>query len=93
MVTEKQQARHDIDVIKASMKTVQKQLDIFKENCPSYANAIEDRVLTHFKKAFIMINEIQDKPHLFENLMTFEEALQWDNMIEMYEMNLSGKDK
>ena len=40
-----------------------------------------------------MINEIQDKPHLFENLMTFEEELQWDNMIEMYEIHLSGKEK
>ena len=50
MYEERQQARHDIDVIKATIKTVQKQLDIFKENCPSYANAIEDRVLTHFKK-------------------------------------------
>jgi len=61
MNNEKQQARHDIDVIKASLRAVIKQIFDMQDNSPSYRNPIENRVLTPLYEALAQLNEIYNE--------------------------------
>jgi len=58
MITEKQQARHDIDVCKASLKAVIKQVSSIKG---AYQEPINSRVLEKLVVALSQLNEIYDE--------------------------------
>ena len=58
MITEKQQARHDIEVCKASLKTVIKQVSSIKG---AYQEPINSRVLEKLVVALSQLNEIYDE--------------------------------
>ena len=55
MITEKQQARHDIDVCKASLKAVIKQVSSIKG---AYQETINSRVLEKLRVALCQLDEI-----------------------------------
>jgi hypothetical protein len=58
MITEKQQARHDIDVCKASLRAVIKQVSSIKG---AYQEPINSRVLEKLVVALSQLNEIYDE--------------------------------
>ena len=58
MITERQQARHDIDVCKASLKAVIKQVSSIKG---AYQEPINSRVLEKLLVALSQLNEIYDE--------------------------------
>ena len=58
MITEKQQARHDIEVCKASLKAVIKQVSSIKG---AYQEPINSRVLEKLVVALSQLNEIYDE--------------------------------
>ena len=58
MITEKQQVKHDIDVCKASLKAVIKQVSSIKG---AYQEPINSRVLEKLVVALSQLNEIYDE--------------------------------
>ena len=72
MVTEKQQARHDIDVCKASLKAVIKQVSSIKG---AYQHPMDSRVLEPLRDALKSLTHIREEDWIaYEMTETFLNA-------------------
>jgi len=79
MVTEKQQAKHDIDVCKASLRAVIKQVSSIKG---AYQHPMDSRVLEPLKTALKQLDKIYNEDWIayemtetFLNAQTFMESI------------------
>ena len=74
MVTEKQQARHDIDVCKASLRAVIKQVSSIKG---AYQHAMDNRVNCYLLSALNELTKIYDEDWIgYEMTETFLNAVE-----------------